>query len=334
MGVRRLLCVSCNSKLTAWGKTKSGKKRWHCGVCKSSRIYHGRKPANVIDLFKQYVLWGLTYEMLSSISGFSVRYLEDQFHSFLKLDPPKLPKFKQSGLDEAYLLIDGLWFGRWFVLMVYRQSGNLRILHISVAGVEVATKISKDIKILVKANYRFTGIVSDGGVGIVSAVSEVFPHIPHQICLAHMHRRIIAALGRYSKDYRVRELKYLADYVWLIESKEKLAWWKDKLRKWIDKNLLFLIEKHRDETGRSWYVHTGVRKAGRMMTKLPKTSFVFLDHPTMPKTTNELEATFGHLGQRWLRHKGLKKERWEPFLRWFTYFYNKEKMSCKNTKEG
>jgi len=62
-----------------------------------------------------------------------------------------------------------------------------------------------------------------------------------------------------------------------------------------------------------------------MLVKLPATSFVFLDHPTIPKTTNELEATFSHLGQRWIRHKGLKKERWESFLKWFTYFYNKEK---------
>ena len=54
----------------------------------------------------------------------------------------------------------------------------------------------------------------------------------------------------------------------------------------------------------------------------------------MPKTTNELEAQFGHLGKRWLSHRGLKRERWKDFLKWFVYFYNQEKLSQKKTKEA
>lgn len=33
----------------------------------------------------------------------------------------------------------------------------------------------------------------------------------------------------------------------------------------------------------------------------------------MPKTTNELEAQFGHLGKRWLAHRGLKREMGEIY---------------------
>lgn len=263
--------------------------------------------------------------MLSSTSGLSVRHLEEKFHKLLKLEPPTLPRFDQAGVDEAFLLIDGLWFDKNFVLMVYRQRGNLKIIHISIAGREVGTKIAKDLRTVKRMLLIFTGVVSDGGKGIVLGVGIVFPHVPHQICLAHMHRDVINALGRYPKNESVKELKRLADHVWLIESKEALGWWKQELRNWIENNLAYLTETHRDETGRSWFIHAGVRKAVRIMARLSKTSFVFLDHPTMPKTTNELEASFGHLGQRWLRHKGLKKERWESFLNWFVYFYNKEK---------
>lgn len=271
--------------------------------------------------------------MLSSISGYSIQHLVYEFHKLLKLDPPHLPKFDQSGYNVAYLLVDGLWFGRWFVLMVYRQSGNLTILHISVAGKEASSKIIKDLRYLKeKLKYRFTGAVTDGGTGIVSALSIVYPHMPHQICLAHMHRDMINALGRYSKDDRVQKLKALADWVWLIESKEALKWWKDRVQTWIDKNYDFIWEYKRDDRGHWWYIHKGVRKAVRILVSLPDRSFVFLDHPTMPKTTNELEASFGHLGQRWQRHKGLKKERWELFLKWFVYFYNQDKTD-NNTKE-
>ncbi len=336
MGSRTLFCASCNGELVPWGKTKSGKKRWYCRVCKTSRIYHtgNKKSFKIIDLFKQYILWGLTYEMLSSVSGLSVRYLESEFHRLLELDPPKLPRFDQSKFEVAYMLIDGLWFGRWFVLMLYRQSGTLYLLHISIAGREASTKITKDLKhIKDELKYVFTGFVTDGGTAICSAVSEVYPHAPHQICLAHMHRQITNALGRYSKDKRVTDLIGLANQIWFIESHEDLKYWEGNLKSWIITNLFFLKETRTDETGRRWFVHKGVRKAIRILIKLPKTSFKFLDHPTMPKTTNEIEATFGHIGQRWLRHKGLKKTRWENYLKWFTYYYNQKVMADNKTKQ-
>jgi hypothetical protein len=326
-------CITCSKILSSWGKTSSGKKRYGCATCKKTRIYQKNvKAAYAFNLFKQYVLWGLTYEMLSSFSGHSIQHLVRKFHNYLEQDPPELPLLDQSNIPQTFLLIDGLWFGRWFVLMVYRQSGNLTILHISSMGREAATRIEKDLK-QIKEHYLFTGIVSDGGTEIVSAVNEVFPYAPHQICLAHLHRGIIAAIGRYSKDYRIQELKRIADHVWLIESKEALRWWMEKLNEWIKRNNSFLKEKRYDLNYNWWHTHKGARKAVATLLDLPKTSFKFLDYPLMPKTTNEIEAQFGHLGKRWLAHRGLKRQRWEYFLKWFVYFYNQEKLSQKKTKE-
>lgn len=327
MTKRRLFCKTCSTLLVAWGKTLSGKKRYRCRCCQTTREYHTKKQrVDVFQLFKHYVLWGLTYQMLSSISGYSVRYLEDKFHAYFKEDSPTPPRLDQSNQEVTFLLIDGLWFGRWFVLMVYRQSGNLLILHIAIAGREVTTKISKDLKMVREMGYRFTGIVSDGGTGIVGAVNLVFPHIPHQICLAHLHRGVIASIGRYPRDERVRELKKIAHHIWLIESKEALRWWIGKLNKWITVHNTYLKERRYDIDYNWWYVHKGVRHAVTTLQELPHTSFKFLDHPLMPKTTNELEAQFGHLGKRWLSHRGMKKERWKDFLKWFVYFYNQEKL--------
>lgn len=326
-------CKACSNTLVSWGKTSSGKKRYRCSFCHKSRLYHQRKRDPYFPLFKQYVLWGLTYEMFSSISGYTIPHLAAKFHAYFKTDPPLLPPVDQTGIEEAFLLIDGLWFGRWFVLMVYRQSRNLLIMHISIAGREVTTKISKDLKQVRSMGYRFTGIVSDGGTGIVGAVDKVFPHIPHQICLAHLHRGIIAAIGRYPKQERVKELKTIADHVWLIESKEALRWWQVKLNTWIKANTDYIKERRYDIDYNWWYVHKGVRHAVATLKELPNTSFKFLDHPLMPKTTNELEAQFGHLGKRWLSHRGMKRERWKDFLKWFVYFYNQEKLSQKKLKK-
>ncbi len=286
----------------------------------------------MFTLFKEYILWGLTYEIISSTSGYSTRILEYYFHKYLELDPPYTPKLNQSEF-ETFLLIDGLWFKKWYVMMVYRQSKNLSILHISFAGREWGDKIAKDLILLKRKRYIFTGIISDGGTGVISAVNQIFPHIPHQVCMAHMHRRIVAPIGRRPKDGKIKKLKRLADHIWYIESKEALSWWKDKLDKWVNINWEFLLERRYDTEGRWWYIHKGVRKAVRILKSLPKISFAFLDHPTMPRTTNELEAQFGHLGKRWLAHRGLKTERWQNFMRWFVYFYNQEKSSRNITKE-
>lgn len=331
---KRPKCLSCNKFLSPWGKTSSGKKRYGCNYCHKTRKYQQKvQKADIFQFFKQYVLWGNTYEMLVSQSGYSLSYLEKKFHEFLEQEPPTLPMVDQSNSEEAFLLIDGLWLKRGFVLMAYRQSKNLMILHISVVGREAATKIAKDLRELLALGYRFTGVVSDGGTGIIKAVNIVFPHIVHQICLAHLHRDIINALGRYPKSEKVRDLKRIADHAWLIESKEALRWWTCELNAWIEKYNSYLKEKRYDLDYNWWYIHKGVRRAVSALRELPTTSFKFLDHPLMPKTTNELEASFGHLGKRWLAHRGLKTERWENFMEWFVYFYNQEKISRRKTKE-
>lgn len=329
---KRPLCLSCKKPLSPWGRTPSGKKRYGCNSCSKTRLYQLHKEKiDVFQLFKQYVLWGNTYEMLSSLSGYSIRYLEQKFHALFKEEPPELSLINQGQGEEVFLLIDGLWFTKRFVLMAYRQSKTLVLLHISVMVNERGSKIAKDLRII-KANYIFTGIVSDGGTGIKNAVITVFGHIPYQICLAHMHRDVIGALGRFPKDERTKDLKKLADHG-LLNQERRSHVGAINLSIWYKENRDFVHERRWDDQGNAWYIHKGVRRALRILVSLPSTSFKFLTHPLMPKTTNELEARFGHLGKRWLAHRGLKTERWEKFMRWFVYFYNQEKLSQRKTKK-
>jgi len=133
MAKRRLFCKTCSGLLICWGKIKTGEQRYRCANCSTTRKHHLNKTSNkeiIFSLFRQYILWGVTYQMLSSLSGYSIRFLEGKFHAYLEQNPPELPPIVQPPYKEAYLLIDCLWFGRWFVLVVYRQSGNLTIIHL------------------------------------------------------------------------------------------------------------------------------------------------------------------------------------------------------------
>lgn len=263
--------------------------------------------------------------MLSSWSKYSIQALEDKFHKLLLTDPPNLD-LPEITDEEAYLLIDGLWFGKRECLMLYRHAKRKNIIHSSFVKREFGSLIAKDLRIL-KKKYRFTSVVSDGGRGIRNALFKVLGHIPHQICLAHLHRDIVNAIGRYPKDDRVKQLKRLADHVFLIESKEALAWWSDRLQEWIGKNRDFLKETRHLDTGGWWFVHKGARKAVRILVSLPDTSFKFLDHPLIPKTTNELEGSISMLTQKHIIHRGLKRGRVHSFIKWFIYFYNQKILS-------
>lgn len=317
-------------------KSKTGTLRFYCPRCKKSFSSYQKKSGkrkSALFWFEKYVLKGITYETLADWSGLTVQALFAQFQKLFKEDPPLLI-IPQVKTEEAYLLIDGLWFGKRLVLLLYRQAKGKVLLHASFMAKEYGTLIAKDLLLLKEKGYRFTGVVSDGGTGIRKAVFRILGHIPHQICLAHLHRDVINAIGRFPKDERTRELKKLADWVWKIESREALRWWEEELQSWITKNKSFLNETQHLKKGGWWFIHKGVRKAVGILVSLPYTSFKFLDRPLMPKTSNAIEGSISVLSRKEDLHKGLKRENLKSFLNWFIYFYNRKLLSQRKTKKA
>ena len=175
--------------------------------------------------------------------------------------------------------------------------------------------------------------MSDGATGIIKAINKIYPHSIHQICLAHIHRKLISSIGKNSIDPRTIKLRKLVDNIWLIESSTALVWWSKQVHKWVSKNFSYLREKRTDDTNRSWFVHSKARKAINILRYIPKTSFKFLDHYFIPKTTNGLEGLFSVIRRKWRTHPGLSKKRWKQFLSWYIYFYNQDKLSENNRKQ-
>lgn len=331
MSNRRLRCKACSKYLIKNGSDSNGKKRYRCTVCKTS-IHYPTQPKDQVmcELFKQYVLFGLTYEVIAYQTGISVKTLHTAFITYLEKEPPTSEAYTVSHTSRV-LLIDGLWFNRMFVLMMYRESGNLKILRISTGRKELKRNIVRDLQTIDATRFICNGITTDGGKPILGAIQKVYPLHPHQICLAHMHRAVIANVGKHPSDIRVQFLKNIADLVWHIETKEQKEAWSFLVDCWVARHQEYLNEKRTDDIGRSWYIHKTVRKACRLLDAIYFQSLVFLDYPQLPKTTNEIEAQFGHLGKRWLAHRGLSKKRWEIFMKWFVYFYNQEQ-DRKNKK--
>jgi len=333
---KSVFCPACSNSVIRWGKDQALHSRYYCRTCHktftSAQRRHGKRRP-FLWYFEQYILYGVSYTVLSRWSGYSIQHLHSQFKHILATDLPPLilPLEKDT---ETYLILDGRWFGKTICLMLYRQSKSKLILYASFMKREFGSLIFKNLKIIHEKGYRFTGIVSDGGTGIRNAVIRMYGHIPHQICMAHIHRQATSGLGKYPKEERVRQLKKLADHMWLVESKEARAWWKDQVNAWIQTHGMFIGQTRWDTTGHWWYIHGGVRKCVRALKTAYEDCFAFLNHPLMPRTTNEIEATIGNLSMKHLIHRGMKRENLEPFIRWFIYFYNRNILSCRKTKEA
>jgi hypothetical protein len=279
------------------------------------------------------VLKGRTYESLSRQSGFSVRYLEDTFHGYLRRLPPPLT-LPLPTRDFSYLIYDAVWFGKRFCLLCYRVYGEPYIIYHRLGKTEHSAQIKRDLETIQAQGYIFDGIVSDGQTGFIRAVKSVYPFTPHQICLAHGSREAGLGLGHRPAYPSLQTLKLLVDHLFLIESKEALGWWVSKVKQWHDCERDYLNEYTHDQvTGKWWYKHRNARKTIRVLLKLAKTSFRFLDDPLIPKTTNGIEGIFTNLRIKWQIHRGLKRKRWGHFLQWFIYFRNQQILADRNKKK-
>lgn len=296
----RYKCSSCSGKSKAYGRNRSGTKRYRCLECGKTFSSFQKKvqqKINYLKLLEEYILYGVTYRYLGKIYRVDKRTLMRKFHELLEKEPPILvvPETKN---EESYLIIDGKWTRKTEVMMIYRRSDTREILHISFLRKEYGSQIARDLGYLKSLGYKFTCVVSDGGTGIRKAVRKVFGGIPHQICMAHMHRMATLCLGKYPKDERVKQLKKLADHIWLLESPEARIWWVNELKTWGKVNWNYLVERRRDDLGRVWFAHKNARKSLKILLSASRHSFAFLSHPLLPKTSNHIEATIGVLGDK------------------------------------
>jgi hypothetical protein len=199
--------------------------RYRCLECGKTFVSQRRakwvsrkKEVELQKWFRLYILKGLTYDVISGLSGLSIRSLEKNFHEQLEKYPPVFkisPHIIKQADRPTYLLIDGKWWGKTSVDMLYRLVDIKAIIHHSFLKREYASQIERDLRYIVdELGYsNIHAVISDGGPGIRKAVLKVFGHIPHQICLAHVSREITRCLGKFPQADNLQLLKSLANHM-------------------------------------------------------------------------------------------------------------------------
>ena len=93
-----------------------------------------------------------------------------------------------------------------------------------------------------------------------------------------------------------------------------------------EKHKSFVNEKsYNTDTKRNWYTHKNVRKSFIHIKRALPDMFHYLDNPKIPKTTNALESFFGHLKQNISIHRGLSKEHYKNYIKWYLFLKSNEK---------
>ena len=319
-------CGSLNTKkngfiyskiLTIRGRQKRKTQRFYCKDCKTSFTYFGknvRKPISY-DLQRRAVLdYVFTKNSLQEVANrYSISKaiildwlikISDDFQEIedniivskcsgvIQLDGKEI---KVKGKKKTVLIsIDG----QTKQPLMYRLSDSENKLS------------SKEFLERLKEKYpvEIKGIISDFGKGkcFIGVVDEVFPEIPHQICLVHYLRYVWLFIPRTKRSkYYLRNqlLKSLIKKIIMASNREESIYWLNKFN-------------HFKPYFRASYHKRFIRSINRNYSKLT----MYYEYDYLNTNTNIIENSIRQLERKLKNLDGFKSEKnLESFLRiWFS----------------
>ncbi len=208
--------------------------------------------------------------------------------------------------------------------MIYRDVTNGENLWWSFVKSESFQNLVDDfyrVYLLTKTNPP-SGVISDWKSSIVALVTEFFPNLPHQRCLAHLIRegkKLCPAGSPYIFTLKLREI---FQEIIFITSPADYYDWSQKLDQWIiDYGCLLKNRSNNPETTKKWwYTHGKLRQAIRLLTKNQDSLFKYLHHSFLPSTNNSLEGMNSQLKRKLGNHRGMQSNQQVAFCFWALAF--------------
>lgn len=320
---RKTRCWGCQSlEVIRWGK-QQGKQRFKCNNC--GLLYTASNPGvrkeNRSIWFREWIVGKQTFEQLHIKSGYSERTLKRYFYDYLSHSPT----WNITRSDKVNLLIDGTYFTNKICLVLYRENNIKATLFYRLTDGEWFDEILEDIENLLKLGIIIESVTCDGLRSITKAILKASPSTTIQRCLAHIQRETLNWLSDNPQSKAGFELRNIIRRLHLIQDKTFWSYWIVELTQWYETYHEFVNHKSfKEETNRYWYTHKSVRKAFIHIKRALPYMFNYLDNPRIPKTTNGLESFFGHLKQNVSIHRGLSKNHYKNYIKWYLYFKSNE----------
>ena len=321
---RRQRCPKCGSlNIIRWG-SREGHQRYKCRDCGTSFVKHkeGVRQSNRLVWFRKWVLGKQTIEDIARECGYSARQVHRWFDEYLDSSP----SWTMNTSRQIYLLIDGTYYSDGHCLILYRAENLKRTIFYRFTTHEDDDEIASDLISIRDLGYDVIGITTDGGDNIIRAVQYVFPNVPRQRCVVHVQRDCLASITQRPRFTEAKLFRNLIQDLSIVKTNNDKLWWLSMYARWVEDNEEYVFQKAIvSYSHQEYYVHNDLRKAYIHLKRALPNLFTYIEHPGVPKTTNALEAFFGHVKDQIRLHRGLAESRIDNFIKWFLFFNDEKK---------
>lgn len=314
LAMKSAKCPFCGSEMKRNGKTSSGKQRWRCKNCGSSKTHQIDNEAKQLKIF---LSWLLTSKRQFDMpgQGRSFRRLASRFWRCWPL-----PRF----VDEIHrvVYVDGIYIARNIVILIACSDSHILTWHLA------KSENSHSWSALMSKIAPPEMVVTDGGSGFSKAAKQIWPNVPIQRCLFHVFCQVKRYTTARPNLQAGKELYQLAKELLYIKEIKHAEWWIERFMSWCDFWSDFLAEKSIID-GKLVYTHERLRKARRSLVALINngTLFTFLNpnlaaEEPLPSMNNRIEGGVNsQLRELLRRHRGLNTTRRIKAVFWWCYMH-------------
>lgn len=227
-------------------------------------------------------------------------------------------------------MIDGTYFANKVCLVLYRDTNiRMTVLYRLTDG-ERLRELKEDFQNIKHTGIEIESVTCDSAANILKTGREVCPEAVLQRYTVHIAREITTWLTHKTKSDAARELLELVRLLRRVETKEEAQLWTRAFIDWYRKYEVF-VDK---QTGRWWYTHKMLRWSISHIHRALPEMFAYTHCEKVPKPSNSIEAFFGHLKDKLRIHRGLSKEHFRNFVKWYLFFNsNHDKILQKSQRK-
>ena len=306
------------------GKTAAGSQRWKCTSCRASTTAprSDQSALSIFTTFLSYLAGKLSQAEISTNTGRGLR------RRWAWCWTVPTPAIEITGEIYPQLYIDGIYLPhKWCLLLAH--NGTHVVAHQWCRRENSAAYTA----LLAKTPPPYL-VSTDGHGGALKALRELWPQVPVQRCLVHVHRNNLRDLTSRPKTDAGKALLALSQRLLQVTSKEEAATWVKLLIEINTQYGTYLGERtwardvpaaQRRGNQKWWYTHERDRKVYRRLASLQGKGhlFAFLEFDTpRHKTTNPVES-FNHcLRLVLLYHRGLSEAHMIAAIDWYCYTHS------------
>lgn len=326
---RKIRCPQCGFMDTIKKGKRNGKSRYFCKNCGS--YFTDRRPhiaeKNMFVWFRRWVREKQSIPQISQASGYSERTLKRYFYKIL----PTCPTWQIQKREKVNLLIDGTYFANKVCLLLYRDNNIKMTILYRLAQRESLRDLMEDLRAIRDVGIDVESVTCDGAANILKAVRNVFLEAIIQRCTFHIANEVSLRLTKKPKSEAAQELRELVGYLNKVSTHVEAQLWMRAFVDWRTKYNSFINQKTTDEqSGRWWYTHKTLHQSASHIERALPNMFCYLFSEKIPKTSNSIEAFFGHLKDHLRLHRGLSNKHFKDFIKWYLFLQSNEGIVTKN----